>query len=120
MYLWPLPLGILLGLFALASVSDAVIGVALRAHVAAHDVPDRTLSRVLFGACDSLGQAMGGVLMGAALAVAGYAAVGGLVYSVGVIALFFFVRSQWRARGALRMAEAVARVIDEVPADSGR
>src|SRR5262249_44628507 len=76
-YLWPLPLGSLLGLFAIASVADAAIGVALRAHVAAHDVPDRTLSMVFFGACDSLGQAMGGVLMGAALAVAGYAAVGG-------------------------------------------
>jgi predicted MFS family arabinose efflux permease len=85
-YFVSFPFPVILGLFAVASVCDAAIGVAIRADVATYEVQDRSLSMVFFGACDSIGQASGGIIAGALLAAGGFRAIGELAFVVGVVA----------------------------------
>jgi predicted MFS family arabinose efflux permease len=72
MYVAPLPLAAIIGLLGVASLCDGAVAVAMRSLIASYDVRDRTLSMVFFAACDSFGQAVGGVGAGIAIALGGY------------------------------------------------
>jgi predicted MFS family arabinose efflux permease len=87
-------------LFALASLCDGILGVAIRANVAAYDVRDRTLSMVFFAASDSFGQASGGVVAGAVLAAGGFLAVGELAFLVGLTSIWLPIASRRLLRPA--------------------
>ena len=73
--------------FGLASVMDACVGVAMRSEFASYDVGEPTLCMVLFAACDGVGQTLGGVLAGMALALSGYSAIGLFVAMLGILAV---------------------------------
>jgi predicted MFS family arabinose efflux permease len=92
-FLLPVSLFALLALFALASVMDGCIGVAMRSQMATYDVADHALSMVFFAACDGLGQTLGGILAGTALALSGYGAIGLLVAGLGVLAVWLPIAS---------------------------
>jgi DHA1 family inner membrane transport protein len=104
-YMSPLPFVSIVVLFAVASLCDGAVAVAMRSYVASHDAPDRTLSMVFFGACDSLGQALGGIITGAALATLGFVGIGGLAFAICVIATAIFVATQWRSWPAASSVE---------------
>jgi predicted MFS family arabinose efflux permease len=99
-FLLPLPLVVLIGLFGLASVMDGSIGVAMRSLIASYEVPEQALSMVFFEACGSLGQMLGGVFAGIALAIGGYPAIGLLMGMLCVLAAWLPLvsgRLAWRA-----------------------
>jgi predicted MFS family arabinose efflux permease len=64
------------------------MAVAMRSLVAGYPVRDHALSMVLFSACESLGQAIGGVTAGLVLALGGFPSVGELTLAIGFLAFW--------------------------------
>jgi DHA1 family inner membrane transport protein len=94
LYVVPLPLITMIALLGLASLVDGTVAVALRALVASYAVRDRALSMVVFAACESLGQALGGVIGGGVLAISGYPGIGVLVFVVCFLAIWLPITSR--------------------------
>jgi predicted MFS family arabinose efflux permease len=87
-YVLPVPLATIAVLVAVAQLVDGTMAVAMRALVAGYPLRERALSMVLFSACESLGQAVGGVAGGFVLAFGGYPAIGQLIVLVAVVAFW--------------------------------
>jgi predicted MFS family arabinose efflux permease len=104
----PLPFVGLLVLFGLGSVMDGCMGVAMRSLIASYEVPEQALSMVFLESCGSLGQTLGGVVAGMALAIGGYPAIGLLM---GMLCLF----AAWLPILSGRLMQAATPRISKAP-----